>query len=108
MKSYNSNKRETNFYKKRMTNVILKRKGYKTTIKVIELLLSRPFNNNQIANTLGVDYNTVRYHLDLLVKNNLLMKDGDQYGTLYYPTIGLKENLDTFKKLKDQQLIEKK
>lgn len=92
---------------KRMNNAILKRKGSKTCISVIDLLLVRPYNNNQIAINLGIDYNTVRYHLNILIKNKLVMKDGDQYGTLYYPTRCLMENLDIFKKVKDQLLGDK-
>ena len=89
-------------YKKKICDIILKRKGAETSIKVIELLLKRPFNNNQIAKRIDVDYNTARYHLDLLVKNDLLMKDGDKYCALYYPTSGLKKNIETFNKLKNE------
>ena len=52
--------------------LLLQRKGGKTSARIIEKLLIRPYNSNQMAKTLNVSYNTAHYHFQLMVKNNLL------------------------------------
>lgn len=53
-------------------------KGGPMRARIVHLLKDRPFNANQLAHELGVDYKTVRYHLDILVKNKAvtIMEEG--------------------------------
>jgi DNA-binding transcriptional ArsR family regulator len=72
------------------------RGGY-NRIRIIEALNERPYNANQLAERLGLDYRTIRHHLDLLVKNNVLARPaGDAYGAMYFLSGTLKANLETF------------
>lgn len=63
-----------------------KRKGGKTSAKIVDLLLIRPYNGSQIARIIEMDYNTIEYHLEILCKSKLVMCESDSYGSLYYPT----------------------
>lgn len=53
-------------------------KGGPMRAKIVNLLHERPYNANQLAHELGVDYKTVRYHLGILVKNKVVttMEEG--------------------------------
>lgn len=60
-------------------------RGGPNRARIIELLRSRPCNAHQIAEDLGLDYRTVRHHLDLLEKNGLLTRPaGSAYAAPYF------------------------
>ncbi len=55
-------------------------KGGPMRAKILKALHARPYNANQLAAELGVDYKTVRHHLDILIKNKII--DGMEEGTI--------------------------
>lgn len=69
--------------------------------KIIKALSERPYNANQLAEELGVDYKTMRHHLDVLVKNKILMTGGDKYGAMYFISDNMEKNMDEFNKIWD-------
>jgi len=52
--------------------------------RIIFLLRQRPYNAHQIARQLGLDYKTVRHHLDVLVENSLVISKGEGYGKMFF------------------------
>ena len=68
------------------------RGGY-TRLKIISLLSDRPFNTNQIASEMNLDYKAIRHHLNVLEKNNLVTKLGEKYGTLFHLSNYLEANI---------------
>jgi DNA-binding transcriptional ArsR family regulator len=70
-------------------------RGGKRRADIIIALKKRPMNARQIQKVVGLDYKTVRYHLDLLVENQLLTTIGERYGLLYVisPTLDSKFSL---------------
>ena len=58
---------------RKMNNLILGRKGGKTTVKIIDKILKEPHNTNQLSNELNLDYNTVKYHIYLILKSELFV-----------------------------------
>ena len=52
--------------------LLLQRKGGRTSARIIEKLLERPYNPNQIAELLGVSYNTAYYHMQIMKKYGLI------------------------------------
>ena len=42
-----------------LSNILIGRKGGKTTIKIIDELLVKPYNANQLSNLLELDYKTI-------------------------------------------------
>lgn len=91
--------------KKLLHQIFLKRKGGKTSAKIVDLLLIRPYNGSQIARILEMDYNTIEYHLEILCKSKLVMCESDSYGSLYYPTDLLLKNHEEYEKIKEMMTI---
>lgn len=85
---------------KEMADLILGRKGGKTTIKIIDQLLYRPHSINQLSKTLKLDYKTIQYHIELILNLELVEHNNKKYGTLYYPTKKLINNLKEYKQIK--------
>jgi len=46
-----------------------------------------------------MDYKTVRHHLNVLVKNHMLISVGDGYGAMYFVSPELEQNYDEFTKI---------
>ena len=59
-------------------------RGGVTRAKIIRVLKETPQNANQLATLLGKDYRTIRHHLDILLKNGIIVSAGDRYGTTYF------------------------
>ncbi len=76
-------------------------RGGPTRVELLRELDERPRNANQLAEELGVDYTTVRHHLEILCENNLLKRIGDDYGTLYRFTGQLEANRETLESVLD-------
>lgn len=55
-------------------------------ILIISKLLEKPQNPNQLAEKLGVDYKTIRHHLEVMLKYNWVSNTSDKYGDLYQST----------------------
>ena len=68
------------------------RGGY-TRLKIISLLSDRPFNTNQIASEMGLDYKAIQHHLTVLEKNNLVTKVGEKYGAIFHLSNYLEANI---------------
>lgn len=67
--------------------------------KIIKALSERPYNANQLADELGLDYKTMRHHLDVLVKNKILLVQGEKYGAMYFISDNMENNMDEFNKI---------
>ena len=64
--------------------------------KIIKLLNERPYNVNQLAEIIKVDYRTIRYHIDVLEENEIVTSAGEKYGMLYFLSSKMEENYETF------------
>jgi len=72
-------------------------RGGANRARILESIRSRPQNGHQLAEALGLDYRTVRHHLNLLVKNGLLTRPaGDVYAAPYFLSTYLEENWAVF------------
>lgn len=75
--------------------------GYNRAL-IINVINERPCNANQLAKELKLDYKTVRHHLDVLTKNNLLVITGSKYGKMYFISQPLEENYEVFEQIWDR------
>ena len=71
-------------------------RGGNNRIKIIDLLKERPYNMNQLAEALGLDYKAIQQHIVVLEKNNLVSKIGEKYGVVYFISNYLEVNIDAF------------
>lgn len=51
---------------------------------------------SQLKRMMGLDYKTIRYHLDLLLENNLIETIGKRYGLLYIVAPMLESEFEVF------------
>lgn len=72
--------------------------GFNRT-RILQEIINTPRNANELATLLNLDYKTTRHHLDMLEKNRLITSMGNKYGTLYFPSELLEENMHFFKEI---------
>lgn len=75
-------------------------RGGENRIRIIDLLKERPYNMNQLAEAMGVDYKAVQHHIGVLEKNNMVTKTGEKYGVLYFISNYLEVNIEAFNEVK--------
>lgn len=74
-------------------------RGGPTRARIIAALKDSPQNANQLANLLGMDYRTIRHHLDVLEKNRLITTVGEGYGTTYFLSPPMEDNYSVFEEI---------
>jgi DNA-binding transcriptional ArsR family regulator len=77
-------------------------RGGDNRIRIIDLLKEHPYNINQLAEALRLDYKAVQHHITVLEKNNIINKMGEKYGILYFISNYLEANIDAFNDIKSQ------
>ena len=77
-------------------------KGANNRIKIIDLLKERPYNMNQLAEALGLDYKAIQHHITVLEKNNLVSRMGEKYGVVYFISNYLEVNIEAFNEIKSK------
>src|ERR671925_1217386 len=81
-------------------------RGGENRIRIIDFLKKRPYNINQLAEALGVDYKLVQHHIGVLERTNMVTKAGEKYAVLYFISNYLEANIEAFNEV--QTTIEKK
>ena len=74
-------------------------KGGDTRGRIVLALKEMPRNANQLAETLSLDYKTVRQHLKVLEKNKIIIQVGSGYGITYLLSTEMDENYIEFQKI---------
>jgi len=76
-------------------------RGAENRVRIVRVLDERPRNANRIAEAVGLDYNTVRHHLDVLVDHDVVETGGDDYGKLYFLTDRFERHREEFERITD-------
>ena len=71
-------------------------RGGLNRLRIISTLKKQPKNTNQLANELGLDYKAIQHHINVLVKNNLIVKEGEKYGITFFISTFLEVNMESF------------
>ena len=72
-------------------------KGGATRGRIISLLSDNPSNANKIAEILKLDYKTIRHHLKVLEKNNVIVAvNKGNYGAVYFLSEFMESNIKIF------------
>ena len=77
-------------------------RGGDNRMKIIDLLKERPYNINQLSESLGLDYKAIQHHILVLQKNNIITKMGEKYGVLYFISNYLEANIEAFNEIKSK------
>jgi len=72
-------------------------KGGETRGRIINILKKTPHNANKLSESLKLDYKTIRHHLKILEKNNIIEAvNKGNYGATYFLTEIIEENMELF------------
>jgi DNA-binding transcriptional ArsR family regulator len=52
--------------------------------RIMVALRDSPLNSNQLTERVGLNYKTVRHHLDVLERNELVVAVGRKYGRMFF------------------------
>lgn len=74
-------------------------RGGENRVRIVRVLEDRPRNANQLAEDLDLDYNTVRHHLDMLHKHDVIETGGDDYGKLYFLSDRFERHREAFEQI---------
>jgi DNA-binding transcriptional ArsR family regulator len=76
-------------------------------VKIIDLLKEHPYNMNQLAEALKLDYKAIQHHISVLEKNNIVNKIGEKYGVLYFVSNYLEANIDAFNEIRSHMITKR-
>ncbi len=71
-------------------------------MRVIAALSKQPMNAHRASQRLGMDYKTMMHHLNVLRKNHLIIKTGEGYGAMYFPSPELEEDFSGFQLMQER------
>jgi predicted transcriptional regulator len=74
-------------------------RGGLNRLKIISKLKENPFNINQLAKELGLDYKAIQHHIRVLEKNNMISKVGEKYNVNYFVSTFLEVNMGIFEEI---------
>jgi len=77
-------------------------RGGPTRVKIVELLLKRPYNMHQISKELNLDYKTVQHHIKILTENRIITPEEKKYGTIYFPSAMFNDVKNIFEEIKNK------
>lgn len=77
-------------------------RGGPTRIRIVSLLTQKPCNMNQIKTELHLDYKTVQHHMKTLEENRIVVSEEKKYGTTYFPSSLLQQNIQIFNEIKEK------
>ncbi len=71
-------------------------RGGITRGRIIQYIRENPCNANKLAESLKIDYKTVRHHIDVLLKHRIIVNIGEGYGRQFHLSEYMKANINEF------------
>lgn len=69
--------------------------GRYTRMRIICAITEEPMNMLDLSKKLSLDYKTIQFNIGVLEKNNLITREGDGYGDMFFPSEIISSNLPT-------------
>lgn len=69
--------------------------GRYTRLRIICAITENPINTREISKRLNLDYKTVQHSINVLEKNNFIVREGEGYGDIFLPSGLITSNLPT-------------
>jgi len=71
-------------------------RGGRTRAVILKHLAEKPYNANQLAIVLNMDYKTIKHHLNILIKNEIVVKKKNENYFIYYLSESVEANIMDF------------
>ncbi len=91
---------------KELAILIMGRNGGRTTMKILDEILIRPSNANQLSKKLNVDYNTIIHHTNIMKEHDFITRNEFNKAYYFQPTEKLIKHIDEYHIIK-QKMQEK-
>jgi len=82
--------------------LILGTRGGLNRAKIIKKLKDQPYNSNQLAEELNVNYRTITHHIKILENSNFVSSFGEKYGKMYFLSDEMKKDYAEFEDVWEQ------
>ena len=93
------NIKEDKHVAKLFSSVFTGMKGRYTRMRILCAITEEPMNTLEIAKKLELDYKTIQHSINVLEKNNLIVRMGQGYGDMFFPSEMISSNLPTLYKV---------
>ena len=67
--------------------------GRYTRLRIICAITEMPMNTLELSKKLGLDYKTIQHSIKVLEKNSLIVREGEGYGDMFFPSDIIPSNL---------------
>ncbi len=81
--------------KKLFSSVFTGMSGRYTRMRIICAITEEPMNTLEISKKLGLDYKTIQHNIKVLESHNFIIRKGEGYGDLFFPSDLISSNLPT-------------
>jgi len=81
------------------TSVFTGMGGRYTRLRIICSITEMPMNTLELSKKLELDYKTIKHNIGVLEKNNLIIRQGEGYGDMFFPSDIVSTNLPTLYKV---------
>ena len=69
--------------------------GRYTRMRIICAITEEPMNTLEISKKLEMDYKTIQHNIKVLESNNLIVREGEGYGDMFFPSDMISSHLPT-------------
>ena len=69
--------------------------GRYTRLRIICAITEDPMNTLRLSKKLNLDYKTIQHNIEILEKNNLIVREGTGYGDMFFISEIIPSNLPT-------------
>ncbi len=69
--------------------------GRYTRLRIICAITEDPMNTLELSKKLDLDYKTIKHNIKVLEKNNLIVREGEGYGDMFFVSEIITSNLST-------------
>lgn len=73
--------------------------GRYTRMRIICAITENPMNALELSQYLELDYKTIQHNIKVLESNSLIIREGDGYGDVFFPSELISSNLPTLYKV---------
>lgn len=69
--------------------------GRYTRLRIVCAITEDPMNTMELSKVLNLDYKTIKHNIGVLEKNGLIVRKGEGYGDMFFPSDLISANLPT-------------